>query len=1273
MIDRNNDRPPLALQRQLTASYHTLSIRFRVVHISRLPPPAVEGKQQTSAQFADPTIFADLLTPLKYCISATLDQAISAQREEVAKLMSLRHVRGWNSVGVFGKLECLANTYESVGLYEEALRCFQELEDVYRECLDEGELTFFPSLTPTSLSEGEDSSSILSTSGKPYRDMILHNSASLWELKRYLLARRLMLLSKLGRGLAVMRETLTWLAEMKNMVKDEDLPPHSLSALTLAVCLDIVHHCQHLFLSPSGVLEASLPTPSFAQTLHADGGVLNRLPPMFHAASGEMLSVCLQEMNKMGTSFEYLPPLEPFIAARAARHLEKTRETSGITRPELLAAIEGEENFCSFYQTLAQRTLDALKRSGRSRSQWTIQTSLATLELHRGNVESAHQTFSSLLDFQAEQSSRWPPLERLLLRRQLECHTRLGKPKNRAWVASVVSLLRSMPSQQEDVPLQEDFERDQDDWGDAGKLFDRLRSASMDFEKEVPVSGFAKLSIVAGTTSARLLGDQDGIELPVSVFSSLTSAFRADDVRFCLTGGNARREQLWLTSGPSVIKPGRNDILLRSYANAPGAYVLDVHQIRLGRIVFQSIANKTVPGAGSSQSNALMPTLIRVPFDGEALHGKLQQPQLIALDQPRLSELVLRSGRNSVESATIRLLHEVDQRPLMGFGAAELEEGSYAELEATEDGLGVKVSQLQDETRLRFPLDEAPPADGSAMPLILEVEYSTPAIGQVPARPKRLLRQRLELATALPLGVNVQDFFRLETLLCKFSISTGAGSTLRVKSAMLDHENASSQGADSLYKVEGPEQQQGRSTVVTARQPAAYVFRIQHRPRSKASRSASIGAGALRLSIVYRTLHEDAGSLVTRELKDQLSELPARVEGQLGIGLPNLLLDAFEDMTNEHLDVPLYALTGSIRFRAGSDTRTWRRRIHQDWGIERTEARAGIVLGVVQKVISNLARCTPASLVKAGVEGSEDAWRVLEIPIEVPQMDLVNQVQLKLAQSDNPSSRYLVVGKPVPVQVQIQSTASWSASMLPIESGGGADVQSTSLGDTLAPSTRPSTKSSAASSTGGDHDTDAGSVFEDAISKSGSDHTEVGPAAANGEATDGDALPTVESARRNQKTQRLTYEIQSDFENWIVSGAKRGVWEVPTDSSAPHSQTFDVMLIPLRAGSLTLPTIVVWPLPSAPSALPPSVAHGGGTAAARAAAERDNLPSCESYVANAAERVRVLDVGLVSGRSRRLGQADSGEEIYEGEDDDEAATATSTPTTFWLQHQPQAA
>lgn len=793
--------------------------------------------------------------------------------------------------------------------------------------------------------------------------------------------------------------------------------------------------------------------------------------------------------------------------------------------------------------------------------------------------------------------ARWGALEAHLLVKQLECHARLSKPRDRAWVSVVVALLRTRVAHRASLPgntraVHEHRLEGEARWADEQNLFEELRAAAATFEKEVPVSGYHGLSIRPLADWAAQAIDEDGSTLQVSVVSSLDFPLPVDDVRLCLT--SRERDQLWFTSGRTTVMPGRNEMVLSCPMPASGYYLVDVSQIRIARVIFQYAANRpSLIGPTGRRNPAARPHVIKIPEDGEALDVHIDLPREIHLDRQRCAVLEISPGRNHVERAVVSIV-QLDGRPVSGLREAELlplapgEAESTASLEGSAEGEGVTLRGLPPhKTRcIRFPIKETSP-DGS-LRLMISIDYWT---AQRRPHARRQLRRFADLVISLPLGVNVQDFLRVKNLFSKFSISAGGTHSLRLRPARLE-------GAPESLDVSRAQEGSRPSVVVTPRQPASYVFRIQHRsgPSGKVAAKTQKPA-SLRLVLVYRTLQEEARRTIMSLLEHVLKS-SAHADRPMSFGRRRCFERALTRVLDERLEMPAYALTGELRtgpFDQLMWTNTCRR-----WGLEDGSAETEQAVALAREVLALAGQCGPRDAEKGGSDTQDqqeegDGWRVLSIPVDVPHMSIVNAVTLDLARS---ATAPLIVGRQVEATISILTTFAWA---------------------------------------GDEHESEAEQHQESAGTKQRSQ----------------------ESQSDQPRKQRLAYDVQGDFENWLVSGSKRGAFvaTAPEDKSASASAKFTVTLIPLRHGSLVLPTVSVRPLPPAPTETPPSAAHvgaapppsagaastatltvtgAGGPASAAdeqsymAAARRAALPSCETYQVNAASRIEVLPLPLRS-------------------------------------------
>lgn len=122
---------------------------------------------------------------------------------------------------MFCEQESLASSFEGVSLFEDALLQYDELEASFYQVLREKNLSWFGTLiVPT---PKDDSSPLLSSSKKPYRDLILANTISVFDFRIYLLSRQCALLGKMGRVNEVGRKAAAFLGAFGRRLREVEV------------------------------------------------------------------------------------------------------------------------------------------------------------------------------------------------------------------------------------------------------------------------------------------------------------------------------------------------------------------------------------------------------------------------------------------------------------------------------------------------------------------------------------------------------------------------------------------------------------------------------------------------------------------------------------------------------------------------------------------------------------------------------------------------------------------------------------------------------------------------------------------------------------------------------------------------------------------------------------------------------------------------------------------------------------------------------------------
>lgn len=1116
---------------KIKADFNT-SKKEHVIQLSRLPPVSSVSLGKSSFHSMDPTIWAELLTKMKEAASATFTTTVEAQEDEILRCGATRGQQSWDFCSYFLAKDSLARTLEGVGLKDDAVGQYEDLEQVFSNAIQNGAVSFAP---VGGDSPNDDSLPLLDVTKKPYQDMIRRREISLFDFRCYLFARKSILLAKMGRVAAVMRESPLFIGAVGRMLqRNSRLSKQWIESWMFSAALDVVEQCQACLILRG----------------HTNmSAVDDQLSPAFHSNKSELLDLARRQLDRIGIYAGHLPASGPFDALALANHgdgggsveHEPSSEDQAKlpSRPELIQAIQSRDYFDSQYLALCERILVGWNTPSRQRSFLRVKTILAAFDFHRQKYENAYTSFASLTEAYAD--CKYGALELHCLTMQLECHSRLLQTKDRTWLNAMLAVLKLTSRESEARSTDSALQK----WRDPEYLMQELRVASTTFDKEIPILAFPLFSVLVAHARAKLVNSEDGSLLSVTVLSSLPFVQEVDDIRVCLI--SASKNILWYTSSKITLKPGVTKLELFCPNPSWGTFSVDVTQIRVSKLIFQY--------TGPSVTSESGPSVVQIPKDGASVDVSLDLPQQIDLDQPRMVEIRVYTGRNDIETAEIAVQNSVDGKLAIESNSAKLtsSDSSSARIETTgSTSAFVIVKNLARETTNTVLVPLAILPESGSLSSIVTLSYTVTSIGNEPryaAGKRRILRKPATINTALPLGVNVQDFFRATCLLSKFTISAagGAGSLrLRPAQLMLDEDGGKDANISARYSVASSNSV--RETTVTPRQPSTYVFRISKR-RSVGQGPENSSPTRFRLSVEYRTLKEEAiaRTLATLDRLIDIQGLAALAHPTPTRRLLDMTMTAY---VGERLNLPAYSIASEIR--TGALDASWWIHEQRSWG----HGTNLDVVALVQRVFDEVGAPATPGLAKG-------EWRKLTIPVEIPTMDFVHTVSIDIASSASAAAAVvdqggpfpghqasLVVGQPVTLMVSISSSAMWAS-------------------------------------------------------------------------TNNDA---------DETRRQMVYDVVPDFEKWLVSGPKRGLFvarlasahtadgDIPSSLSA-ENEPFQVQLtlVPLKTGFLTLPTVLVRPV----NVVRP--AH------AQQQADAQSVVTCETYTYNGAERVQVVPATVAKG------------------------------------------
>lgn len=1195
---------------KVKADFNT-SRKERVVHLTRLPN--LSQSSQSLRNHIDPTIFVDLLTRIKDSVTNTFDAVVGFQDEAVRNELSKKDVPGWNYNKWMAGMECLASTFEAAGLFNEALSQYEEIHSIFLQSLMEGKLPFFTSVGGTT--PGDDSAPLLDIDKKDYRDLILRNEISLFDFRCYLFAKRAALLGRIGRISQVMSETPFFLQSVAKTLQGETLPAHFIESWTFSSAIDVVEQCQ-AWLIERGDIRA----PGMNEEESRQGNLRavteriadSQLSASFHAAKAELLDLARRQLDRIGISVGHLPNAAPFSLSlpqqdeksdnpknKRSSHSNGTSiSTDKITRQEIVDALASKEVFDLRYTTLTERALAGWVSSGRKRNVLRLRSTLASIHFFRSRYKDALDGFVSLTEPYAD--GKWKQIETIQLARILECYDRLNKGFDKAWTSIVIAILR-MQHQWTTNESEKQIDPSTK-WLDESYLYKTLQSKTSTNEEEIPISKFDPFHIKVQGDAKRAEGNPkgDGLIIEVVIESKAKQPVDVDDVRVCIANGE--NGDLWFTSGATSIQPGKSVYQLHCMSNCvAGKYIVDVSQIRLGKLIFQYVHRQDVNFRASDNIFRSQSTFVNVPEDSDALDITLDWAPHVFLDKSRTGVLTIFTGRNDVAELDVRVKLTSSDVETRGLAETIFHPQSKSKAKMTPSDEKLKLTNLsaQSINVLLIPFHEINGlADGM---LLVSVEIRFWAKGtKVEPSTARLVQREVKLPLGLPLGVNVQDFFRHDRLLSKFLISAGAAGPLVLGDVALWSEVSPDKAA---FAIETPRQENG--CTVTLSEPASFVFAIRKNAGVHSDNTP------LRLTLVYRTAQEEAFYYLSKAL-----EQIAQVDKFITTSLKKCFTRALWKIAEADLE------RSQLRLRS-PDKIVWSK-ICKQWCEVKSKDDLKRLMEIVEKIYSEAQVLASKRALNGKIYEKEDAefeiaelqagrkpWRKLSLPVDVPVMTMVNAVTFNLGSKD------VRVGVPVEVSIEIATTFAWDS------------TATDPAGNSTELEVQPKSKISLSPSGTKDHDEEDGDDFEDAQS-------------------DIITRPvTPLSNKENQKNKMeerldVSVDVNCDFVNWLLMGTKRTIITLPKPSKAKdtiHKNTIKLTMIALQSGEIALPSVSIWPLAEPIlQETPSSNAHrqAASVQSAITNATQSQQPSItqasvssDTFVTNEAERVHVLPRHIV--------------------------------------------
>ncbi|EER42375.1 TMEM1 family protein [Histoplasma capsulatum H143] len=979
----------------------------------------------------------DLVAKLKFSILTSFDHRVGQYEEDIRLKDSQRNLPGWNFCTFFILKEGLARGFEHVGLYADALVGYDELAvgldaalrdqsvakgdqhgGTFLSCTKdvrakaEKALGLVPSEADNDVSkntddsyedesegsDGNDYSTViavgedlfpLDSHKKPYREMILANNISVFDFRAYIFSRQMMLLLKAARApslrdqtnekLAKEVEDLTLLAEICDRASEFISVGSRTLRHDLYAGLDELEHDR----DESSVTE-----------------VVNNIVYSwtYSAISQVLIQTATDSLDIPKASLRNTRDL--VNASVLANFVAETRpgvpkRSSSLTANTLISS--------------RPTSLDIMS-PGLTRSAEMAMADIAVLRYRAGDYGTAASYFHQMAPFYA--SCHWGVLEGVMLELYGRCLKHLGRKDD--YVRVLLKLLGNyagvaQPGQKAGSFRSKRFSSAAPSSfppvartlvsNYVNDLFETSQVLSTDFS--VPLNEF--FSGIHISSTIHHFEDKDGILVDLSLGFLLGNSIEVDSVKMRLVNSTGvHSSEIWLENlDLVVVKSTVSKIPLHAFVSVHGKYMVDCIEVRVGNITFVQqyglpssfSAGLQQPNADDSDDEAERPFVFCYP-PARGLQAEVSPPYRINLSELRTIEIGLKSGWNDILKGALRV------KPATAGLRLRITEASIVDgdlkLEGNAESGQIDFTSFGPNSSARLSIPYTIEDDQTTLSARLEVVYET-------ADCQFSYFSATSIISTLPVSVNVQDIFKDDSLISRFTISPAMATPLRILNCKIP--------SSEVYEVQ-PSIHHGQVLDCFPRQSASVLYKIT--PRGEKALEADASKRSLALTIDFTCLDEECLSVIENRF---VQDICASKFAQLARLLTPHLLEAFrsEWTANDmeiislirEIDILSYervqweTVTNSLGGKLGKGVVSWLK----EWHTQHT------TLSLPND--SDMTTTTSTTIPN----------RQVIIPVDVPNVQIVHTANFTIPKPDD--LIHATVGEMIPATLTIRHTRRW--------------------------------------------------------------------------------------------------------------------------------------------------------------------------------------------------------------------------------------------------------
>ncbi|KXT05927.1 hypothetical protein AC578_370 [Pseudocercospora eumusae] len=688
---------------------------------------------------------------------------------------------------------------------------------------------------------------------------------------------------------------------------------------------------------------------------------------------------------------------------RESPDVEEQARASQVLGPTLVKPLESEATFEAEYESLTELAIRHYFTATQGNSARVLLGDLAMLKCQQDDYLTAATYFESILPPYNDYS--WDSMEIETLSTYSYCLKRLLR-KNE-FVQTVLALLAKVCARRREHSLPRKHPRaikasSHEDMETAGMFIEAV-DTSEELQEDVtqPLKKF--FSDVKLEHEINHCQSSDAFGLLLNLRHVLDDNMAFDEAKVRLISVHDSTQEVWLANrAPVMLTPGLNQIELRGSTVSHGAFLVDTIVLQAKKVRFvEEVRAKPdptplgitviAPTTTIRDSSKVPPFVFLYPRE-HAFDAQMRRSSDIHIDRPRHFEVALDAGQNEISSIAIRLkpasaglrLHLADAKA----------DGIAIQAEENRPGvIGLAALPTGQQGTITVPYTTEHPVKD--VMVRLEVEYTT-------NDGTFTFLQSGKMPNELPLDVDVNDIFQLDTLFSSFTVRTTAQTPVIVLDAQLD--------ASPLYAVEAPPALPLPLPVLQS-QPMDLVYKITR--AAPANKQVLKRDAALALGVRYLPLDELCLSCLRQSFVKDLQQ--SQFSNTHRLLVPLLLERARQCVQAAELEMA--ALIGEAK-TPDFDAIGW------------NELIATLSVEIRQPLGNWLRQWHSDHKVLSLADADGTVSQRITISVDVPNVDMVFSSALNLVEpplSPVYDPPILTLGSPVKASVRVKHTGDWSA------------------------------------------------------------------------------------------------------------------------------------------------------------------------------------------------------------------------------------------------------